>query len=220
MRLFNQVTGGALSVLFLLALDPAVSMAQQPGHRQMGPDSAPCHAGPAMQGGMMGGVMQGTMTHMGMMPAGVDGQSMMMSMPRAASMFRFQAGRVLAYGDTLALEPEQVSALEQLKTASAAFHRDFMATAMENARRLEEAFEAERPDTAAVRSAASEVFQAHAAMATRMIADAAAVRGMLTAHQREKLLTLPTCPGMNDGMGAADEQPAQRGHGHQPRPTR
>lgn len=148
-----------------------------------------------MRPGEMHRDMAGGGMHMGMMSGMMQGQGMM-RMPGGILMRRpmsFQADHILAYREELELQPEQVSQLEQLESARGAAHQAAVSAAREQWQKFQEAFDADPPDTAAVRTAAEQALGPHAAIHARMIADAAAVRAILTEAQREKAVTLPRC---------------------------
>ncbi len=207
-----------IGALMALAITAGPLGAQQP-QRGVQADSgavprmAPC-GGDAMMSRMQQGMRPGEMQmgttacdmQMGMMSGMMHGQRMM-QMPGdrlTRRAMRFQPDHVLAYREELELTPEQVAQLQELETARGAAHKEAMSAAREEWHKLQQAFDADSPDTAAVRTAAERALQAHAALHARMIADAASVRAILSGAQREQAIALPLC-----GRGMM----GQHGHG-------
>ncbi len=185
--------------------------AQQHGQEQR-PDSSSLGAARSqmMQGPMMGrmghGMMQGMMHGMmqGMARSGMhpmmSGQGMMMPdrdvMQRA---MHLSPSQVLAQQEALGLTPSQIERLKGLLPAEAA-QSDTMARMRDLRLELRRLFDAEPPNPSAVQAAAGELFALHAEIQAKHIADAAAVRGILTGAQREKaMLIMPR--GMSSMMG-------------------
>jgi len=108
--------------------------------------------------------------------------------------------QILQHRDTLKLSSDQVTRLERLAAGSAVGERDDVrATQQARAQQREERFSAAAPDTAAVRVAAEKLLLMQAFAQARRIADAAAVRAILTRGQLEQAMRLPLCP-KGDGM--------------------
>jgi Spy/CpxP family protein refolding chaperone len=103
---------------------------------------------------------------------------------------RLAPKRVKTHAESLDLTAEQIAALDQLVELSATAHRDLMATARAAAEKLTELFDGETVDSAAVRAAALDAFEPQAAMHAQMLVDAAVVRGILTAAQRETVTAM------------------------------
>jgi Spy/CpxP family protein refolding chaperone len=201
------------AALLVLALIPTGLGAQEhqtpereghAGQQQEGP----CMMAGKMQAGMMSGSMMDTgpmhgqmrgMTHdMGMVMGMVGGRATMQAM-------RLQPRHILSLREELDLTPEQVSTLEALGGAHYAKGQVAMAVMRAERQHLAELLEADRPDTAAVRGAARVLAERHGDMYVRALTTAAAVRGVLTPAQREKVSVMP-CPmcGMDGAPGNAE----------------
>jgi Spy/CpxP family protein refolding chaperone len=124
---------------------------------------------------------------------------------------RFAPNRIKKSAEMLGLTSEQEGAVDELIERSASARHEMMQAGMEGGKALSDLFDAEPLDTAAIRSAAMEAYQMHAAMHAQMLVDAAAVRTILTPAQREKALMAT----MSMGMGMSDStMPRDSGHGH------
>jgi len=196
------------AVATLAALALAAPLGAQDHHHAAPPDSS---AQAAMcQGGMM--MMQGMEMMGSSMRSGMPGQSMTSGgmMPMATVMsdvMRFQARHVLAAGGDLELSSAQVQRLERLAAARNAAHHGSMDGGTWTA--VRDALDAPKPDTAAVRKAAAHVVAEGSAMHVAMVVDAAAVKALLTAEQREKVPTAQGCattPHTGSGEGHHHEQ--------------
>ena len=174
--------------------------------------SSRCHAasdssGNQMRSGAMMGMMQGGMMQGGMMQGGM--MSMMPASRTVMQAMRFAPKHFQALGDSLDLTAEQVAALDQLVELSATAHRDLMATARAAAEKLTDLFDSDTVDSAAVRAAALDAFESQAAMHAQILVDAAVVRGILTAAQREKLTD--TESGIESADRCGSGKPLKRG---------
>lgn len=142
--------------------------------------------------GMMGEMMPGAMTGLGMMDYGLS-----MTEPDRAvilEVMQFQPGRVLKLKDQLGLTTDQVASLEALVAMHWNAERD-RRTAMEpEVEKLQSLFEAPTPDTTAVRFEAEQVIALRNALYVRLVTDGAAVRALLNPEQRNVLLTGPFTP--------------------------
>lgn len=194
----------ALTTLVALGLVAAPLAAQQ--HPMARPDSAAAgrmaHCSDGMGMGMSGGVGMQMMEGMG------QGA---MQMPGREAMRRpmhFGARQVLAQREALGLSADQVARIEQL-SATPPRMSQHMATVRKAEEDLTRSFDAEVPDTAAVKAAAERLLRLHAAVHTQRIAKAALVRAILTPDQRERALQLPACPmGETGGMMKQEASPS------------
>jgi hypothetical protein len=162
-----------------------------------------------MGSGMMSGGMGGTM----MRQDGMSGMNMMMGMHSgkvAMQAMRYQPHHILSQAENLGLTADQVAQIKSLTNPRLMHNQDVGATQAE----LERAFESE-PDTAAVRSAAKMLSNQMATMHVEMLVTGAAVRGILTADQRDTVDSMrggmmsSKCQGMkmkSTGTGTADHQ--------------
>jgi Spy/CpxP family protein refolding chaperone len=138
-----------------------------------------------MQGGMM--MMQGGMT--GMMPAHEVVMRAMLLSPQ----------HVTALGEDLNLTDEQIAALDHLRQPAMATPHGHMASEKADGDTLADLFDAEVPDTAAIRAAAVELFQSQAGMHVQTLVNAAAVKQILTPSQREVVLAAASGVHCEDG---------------------
>jgi hypothetical protein len=202
-----------LSVLLAALLLPGALVAQQ--HQHGSQDSAKANAQDTMQMGdmMSGGMMMDMMSMMqgGNMMVGTPGHVLMQKV------VALQPSRILAHADALGLSSAQVAQLEQLKTEQDTAHQEHMHSMMSEFAKLTELFDDEDVDLAELRSVAETAMKPYRAMHGWMIADAAAVRNILTTAQREKVMLLPVQgsgmmmqhqPGSHDS--AAGHQPPDR----------
>jgi len=139
---------------------------------------------------------------------------MMRAMPAPMIMMRamrFAPNRIKKSAEMLGLTPEQEGAVDQLIEQSASARHEMMQAGKAGGKVLSDLFDAEPLDTAAIRSAALEAYQMHAAMHAQMLVDAAAVRTILTSAQRENALMAT----MSMGGGMSDSSmPKDSDHGH------
>ena len=160
-----------------------------------------------MGSGMMSGGMGGTMMSQGSM----SGMNMMMGMHSgkvAMQAMRYQPHHILSQTENLGLTADQVAQIKSLTNPRLMHNQDVGATQAE----LERAFDSD-PDTAAVRSAAKMLSNQMATMHVEMLVTGAAVRGILTADQRDTVDSLQGsmmssgCPGMEmEPMGAGESE--------------
>lgn len=179
-------------LLTLLALAAITSQgaAQQPGH-----DKEP-------SAGMMSGMSKGSsdsagggmqMMGNGMRMGGMGEGGGMMAMPGHEVMqqaMRLAPGRILKNGEALELTRDQVERIEALVESDSDGPAASMKSAMAAQQELKDLFEADSPDTAAVRAAAEKAMTMHAGMHAQRIAAAAAVRSILSAEQLEQAMLL------------------------------
>lgn len=146
---------------------------------------------PGMQGDMMRGMMGGSSgraTPMGQM---MMGNGMMADVPWADIMHQtslFAPQRLLGQADALELSDEQKQQIEQLVTDRAAAGSESQAQ-----QQLKTLLSVERPDLAAVRSAAGTAFGNLATLWSEQVVNAVAVRGILTGEQREQVRQHDPC---------------------------
>ena len=117
----------------------------------------------------------------------------MMAMPGHDVMkktMRLAPGRILKNGEALELTPDQVKQIEALAERASDGHAATMKSAMAAQQELKDLFDADSPDTAAVRAAAEKATTIHAGMHAQRIVAAAAVRSILSAEQLEQAMLL------------------------------
>jgi Spy/CpxP family protein refolding chaperone len=196
---YIQLTPYVAALLALATVPTGVSAQQHGGAARADTtqSSKPCSMG-SMSGGMMGGgmkgggMMGGGMMGGGMMGDSMGGSGMMMGMPGmkiSMHAMRLQPKRILKHKDDLELSDEQV---DQLEAAADAWERvlaEHREAAAAKSKELEDLFQAEQPDPEQVRATAQAVAQHHAAIHSQMLANAAAVKGILSAEQRDKART-------------------------------
>ncbi len=193
-----------LTTLVALGLVAAPLSAQQ--HHLAPPDTAATGAmarcAHGMDMGMPGGMGMQMMEGMGQGTMAMPGRE---AMRRA---MHFGPQQVLAQREALGLSAAQVARIEQLVAPSTRMpqHIASMHQAEED---LVRSFDAEVPDTAAVKAAAERLLRLHAGMHAQRIATAALVRAALTPEQRERALQLSPCPmGEMGGMMKRDATPS------------
>lgn len=189
-----------LTLLALTAIT-AQGAAQQPG-QDMQPSVG-------MMGGMsgcsseMGGGRMGMMGSRMMMGSMGEGGGMM-AMPGHDVMQRamlLAPGRILENGKALELTPDQVVQIEALAENDADGRAASMELAMAAQQELKDLFDADSPDTAAVRAAAEKAMTMHAGMHAQRIAAAAATRSILSPAQLEQVKLVRGCAMGNKGSG-------------------
>jgi len=105
----------------------------------------------------------------------------------ARAMLSYNPQMLLARKDLLGLSEQQAAELEQLAENSRAAHDQALEDVQAKQAQLDEAFNAEQPDAAAVRRYAEELMQARQQAQLAMLDGAARAKGVLTAEQQAKL---------------------------------
>jgi Spy/CpxP family protein refolding chaperone len=126
---------------------------------------------------------------------------------REQGMLSYSPQMLLARRDLLGLDDQQVMELEQLAENSRALHDQALEDVQERQAQLDEAFDVEQPDAAAVRQYAEALMDARQEAQLAMLDGAARARGVLTSEQQAKLA------GYMEGrrMGARRGAMGQRG---------
>jgi len=104
---------------------------------------------------------------------------------------QYQPNRVLGLQEQLELSTEQVSKLEDLVTDRGNTEQTMRINMQAAINRLQEAVEAEKPDTAQVRRDALRLASQRDALYAELVVTAATSRKLLTEQQRDELLTGP-----------------------------
>jgi len=139
------------------------------------------------------GLMGASMSEDMMSPVMLD-RDLTMGMPDRGllmEVMQYQPNRVLGLQEQLELSTEQVSKLEDLVTDRGNTEQTMRINMQAAINRLQEAVEAEKPDTAQVRREALRLASQRDALYAELVVTAATSRKLLTDKQREELLTGP-----------------------------
>ena len=159
-----------------------------------------------------------------MMMGGMGEGGGMMAMPGHDVMqrvMRLTPGRILHNGKALDLTPNQVEQVEALAAKHMDGREASMKSTMAAQQELKDLFDADSPDTAAVRGAAERAMTMHVEMHAQRIVAAAAIRSILSPAQLEQAMLLKGCAmggngsGMTMPRGGEDQQhhPSDSGDG-------